>query len=232
MTDPGPEYWRRQTSQLEVYNALLRIVEAEPDRFTGLVGDGSGETMRLTLYAVDPTVRDDARIAALVARAPDVHVEVTIVDSRRSLRELTAVRDDIIRNEPLRRDDGFRGIELWIEPVQETVVVRVSDSFVDTIRRRFAHHGDAVTAVGNGPVDLSIRLGRHTGSREGWPVPSLAPDDAIGRPYEEVAALYRSEGFRVMILHLEDPFGQEQSLSPDRITLLVHDGRVHDATQS
>ncbi|GEL26054.1 hypothetical protein PSU4_50080 [Pseudonocardia sulfidoxydans NBRC 16205] len=231
MTDPGSEYWRRQAVQLEVYNGLLRIVEADPDRFTGLVGDNSGETMRLTIHAVDPTVRDDERIAAQVAQASKGDVEITFVDSRRSLRELTAVQADIIRQNPL-QENGSRGIELWIDAAASTVCVRVADSAVDTMRRQFAHHGDGVTVVGNGSVDLSIRLGRHTGPREGWPVPSLAPDDAIGRPFEEVAALYRSEGFRVEIYHLEDPFGEEQSLDPDRVTLLVHDGKVHDATQS
>lgn len=231
MIDPGPEHWRRQHLQLEVYNALLRIVEGEPDRFTGLVGDGSGETMRLTVHSFDPTVRDDARIVALVARAPEVDVEVTFVDSRRSLRELTAVHDDVMRQRPS-QENGLRAVMSWIDPAAATVRVQLADSAVDRVQKQFAHHGDAVTVIGNGPPDLSIRLGRYTGSRDGWPVPSLDPDDATGRPFEEVAALYRSEGFEVAIHHLEDPFGIETKLDPHRIHLLVHDGRVHDATQS
>ncbi|GAY13084.1 hypothetical protein [Pseudonocardia sp. N23] len=229
--DPGPEYWRRQHAQLEVYNELLRIVEGEPDRFTGLVGDGSGETMRITVHAVDPTVRYDERVAGLVARAPHVDVEVTFVDSRRSLRELTAIRDDVVHQNPL-QESGLRGLELWIDPSEETVYVRVADSAVETIRRRFAQHGAALTVVGNGPADLSTRLRRFSGSRDGWPVPTLDPDDAAGRPAEEVATLYRSEGFDVVIVHLEDPFGLETKLDPRRITLLVHDGRIVDAAQS
>ena len=89
---------------------------------------------------------------------------------------------------------------------------------------------DLVT--GNGPPDLSTRPGRHAGPRDGWPVPTLAPDAAAGRPAEEVAAAYRDEGFEVEVHDLEDPYLLHSDLRPHRIRLLVADGRVVDATQA
>ena len=63
-------------------------------------------------------------------------------------------------------------------------------------------------------------------------MPTLAPDQAAGRPTEEVAELYRREGFEVEIYHLGDPFLLNCDLRPHRIRLLVHDGHVVDATQA
>ncbi len=228
MADPGPEYWRRQAAQLPVINAIQSLIDQEPDRFTGLTTGGSDH---VTLHVVDPTVRQDDRLVALLDDARSVDIEVEFADSARSLRELKAINDEILQTDPLQKN-GVRAAEFWIDPATATVRIHVADSAVDVVGRVFARHGDAVVVTGNGPVDLSTRLRPFSGSRAGWPVPTLAPDQAAGRPTQEVAGVYRSEGFEVEIYHLGDPFLLNSDLRPHRIRLLVHDGHVVDATQA
>lgn len=228
MTDPGPEYWRRQAAQLPVIGAMQSLVEQEPDRFTGLTSVGSD---RVTLHVVDPTVRQDDRLVTLLEDARKAGIEVGFTDSPRSLRDLDAINDEILRTDPF-TTNGVRTAEFWIDPATATVRIHVADSAVDVVRRVFARHGDAVVVTGHGPVDLSTRLPRFPGSRAGWPVPTPAPDQAAGRPTEEVAEMYRSEGFEVEIYHLGDPFLLNSDLRPHRIRLLVHEGHVVDATQA
>lgn len=228
MTDPGPECWRRQAAQLPVIDAMQSLIEQEPDRFTGLTSVGSD---RVTLHVVDPTVRQDDRLVTLLADAREAGIEVGFADSPRSLRDLNAINDEILRTDPF-PTNGVRAAEFWIDPSTATVRIHVADSAVDVVRRVFARHGDAVVVTGHGPVDLSTRLPRFSGSRTGWPVPTPAPDQAVNRPTEEVAGLYRSEGFEVEIYHLGDPFLLNSDLRPRRIRLLVHEGHVIDATQA
>lgn len=227
MTDPAPGYWRRQAAQLPVINAMRALIDGEPDRFTGLTTDGSD---RVTLHVVDPSVREDERLVALLDDAHSVDIEVEFTEGPRSLRELAAIKEEILRTGPF-RESGVRAARFWIDPATATVRIHVADPAVDLVRRVFARHGDAVVVTGEGPVDRSMRLGRFTGSREGWPVPTLAPDQAAGRPTGDVVELYRSEGFEVEIHHLGDPFMLDSDLQPHRIRLLVHDGHVTDATQ-
>jgi hypothetical protein len=226
MTDPGPEYW--QAAQLPVINAMQSLIDQEPDRFTGLTTAGSDH---VTLHFVDPTVRQDERLVTLLDDARTADIEVEFTESPRSLRELNTINDEI-RRADLFREHGVRAAQFWIDPATATVEIHVADSAVDVVRRVFAPYGDAVVVTGNGRVDLSMRLRPYSGSREGWPVPTLAPDQAAGRPTEEVVELYRSEGFEIEIYYLGDPFLLNRDLRPHRIRLLVHEGRVVDATQA
>ncbi|MCW2721607.1 hypothetical protein [Pseudonocardia sp.] len=157
-------------------------------------------------------------------------IEVEFAESPRSLRELNAINDEIRQTNPF-QEVGVRVAQFWIDPATAAVAIHVADSAVDVVRRMFARHGDAVIVTGNGPVDLSTRLGHFSGSRDGWPVPSLAPDHAAGRVTDEVAELYRGEGFEVEIYHLGDPYMLHSDQRPGRIRLLVHDGHVVDAGQ-
>ncbi|MGD9527324.1 MAG: hypothetical protein AB7V44_11105 [Pseudonocardia sp.] len=97
-------------------------------------------------------------------------------------------------NDP-RSEPGFRSIEFWVDPPTATVQILVADAAVDTVRRKLAHQGEAVVVLGKGPADPSARRSRYGGSREGWPHPSLATDDAAGQSVDDVAELYRREGF-------------------------------------
>lgn len=227
-TDPGPEFWRRQAAQPAVIGAVEDLIDREPDRFTGLTADGSGH---VTLHVTDSAVLDDARLVALLEDARAADIEVTSTVQPRSLRELRAIYDEILRTDPFRAH-GVDAAEFRIDPATATVRILVADAAVDLVRRVFARHGDAVVVIGNGPPDLSTRLHRHTGPRDGWPVPTLAPDDAAGRPAEEVAELYRGEGFEVEVHDLGGPYALHADLRPHRIRLLVADGRVVDATQA
>ena len=227
-TDPGPEFWRRQAEQLTVIGAVEDLVDREPDRFTGLTAAGSGH---VTLHVTDPAVLGDARLVALLEDARAVGIDVTSAVGPRSLRELRAIYDEILRTDPFRAH-GVDAAEFRIEPATATVRILVADVDVDLVRQVFAPHGDAVVVIGCGPPDLSTRLGRHTGPRDGWPVPTLAPDDAAGRPVEEVAEPYRDEGFEVEVHDLGGPYALHSDLHPHRIRLLVADGRVVDATQA
>ncbi|GAA1839847.1 hypothetical protein GCM10009836_18810 [Pseudonocardia ailaonensis] len=170
-------------------------------------------------------------LVALLEAARAEDVEVVFAESPRSLRELKAIHDEVLRAHSRFQELGVRAAGLWIDPATATVVIHVADSSTDVVRRLYAHHGSAVAVTGNGPVDLSERLPHTTEPRDDWPVPTLAPDDAAGRATEEVAELYRSEGFEVEFHHLGDPYGLESSLDPNRIRLLVHDGHVVDATR-
>ena len=228
MTDPGPEYWRRQAVQLPVIDALRDLIEREPDRFTGLTTAGSDH---VTLHVVDPTVRQDERVIALLDDARTADIDVKFAESPRSLRELNAIADEMRQTNPF-QEVGVRAAQFWIDPATAAVAIHVADSAVDALRHMFARYGGAVVVTGNGPVDLSTRLGRYSGSRDGWPVPSLAPDQAAGRVTEDVAELYRGEGFDVEIYHLGDPFMLNSDLKPGRIRLLVHEGHVVDAAQA
>lgn len=227
-TDPGPEFWRRQAAQLTVIGAMEDLIDREPDRFTGLTAAGSGH---VTLHVTDLAVLEDARLVVLLQDARAVRIDVGHCEVPRSLRELRAIYDEILRTDPFRAH-GVDAAEFRIDPVTATVRILVADSAVDLVRRVFARHGDAVAVVGNGPPELSTRLRRHTGPRDGWPVPTLPPDQAAGRPAEEVAEVYRGEGFEVEVHHLEGPYMLHSDLRPHRIRLLVADGRVVDATQA
>jgi hypothetical protein len=228
MTDPGPEYWRRQAAQLTLINAIRSLIDQEPDRFTGLSTAGSGH---VTIHLIDPTVRQDERLVTLLDNARVADIEVEFTESPRSLRELTAIHDEILRTDLFKRH-GVRGATFGIDPATATIGITVADSAVDLVRRVFARYGEAVVVSGTGPVDLYTRLERHSGSRDGWPVPTLAPDEAAGRATKEIAELYRREGFEVEIYHLGDPYILNADLRSRRIRLLVHDGRVVDATQA
>lgn len=227
-TDPGPEFWRRQAAQLAVIGAMEDLIDREPDRFTGLTAAGSGH---VTLHVTDLAVLEDARLVVLLRDARAVRIDVGHCEVPRSLRELRALYDEILRTDPFRAH-GVDAAEFRIDPATATVRILVADSAVDLVRRVFARHGDAVAVVGNGPPELSTRLRRHTGPRDGWPVPTLLPDEAAGRPAEEVAEVYRGERFEVEAHHLEGPYMLHSDLRPHRIRLLVADGRVVDATQA
>ena len=208
--------------------AVQDLIDREPDRFTGLTAAGSDH---VTLHVTDPSVLRDERVVALLDDARAVGSEVMSGEGPRSLRELRAINEEILRTDPFRAH-GIGAAQSWIDPATATVRILVADSAVDVVRRVFARHGDAVVVTGNGPLDLSTRLSRFPGPRDGWPVPTLAPDDARGRPIDEVAEIYRGEGFEVEVHHLGDPYLLHSDLRPHRIRLLVTDGRVVDATQA
>lgn len=225
-TGPGPGYWERQAEQLAVIDAVQDLVDREPDRLTGLTTAGSG---RVTLHVADPAVLQDGRLVALLQDARAVGIEVTSDVGPRSLRELRAIQDEILRTRPF-HTHGIGVAQFWIDPATATVRILVADSAVDRVRQVFARHGDAVVVIGNGPPDLSTRPTGYGGGRGARPVPALTPDEAAGRPAEEVAEVYRSEGFRVVIHHLEDPFVLTADLRSDRIRLIAAGGRVVEAT--
>jgi hypothetical protein len=228
MTDPGHEYWRRQAVQLEVINALQELIDRVPDRYAGMSTVGSAE---LTVYVADPNAAHDDRFIALLDDARAASIQAAVAHSPRPLRTLRAIMNGIMSNDP-GSEPGFRAIECWMDPPTATVRVLVADAAVDTVRRKLAHHGEAVVVLGNGPADPSTRLPRYGGSREGWPQPSLATGDAAGKRVDGVAELYRREGFTVELYYLGEPVGLTGDLRSDRIRLLVHDGRIVDATQA
>jgi hypothetical protein len=225
MTENDGFDWAKQSAQLTVINAIQDLIKQESTRCTGLVAEGSG---RVTIHVVDPAMYRDDRMRALLDDAREAGIEVMQATSPRSLHELTAVHDAIVGPGPL---DGIRWTQMWIDPGTAAVAVRVADSSVDTARRALADYAAAVVVIGAGPVDLSARLPRHRESRDGWPIPALAPDDAAGLSTDLAAERYRDEGFQVQILRLEDHGAMTLDLRPNRIRLLVHDGRVVDATQ-
>ncbi|WP_297658944.1 hypothetical protein [Pseudonocardia sp.] len=53
-------------------DALRDLIDQEPDRFTGLTTAGSDD---VTLHVVDPTVREDERLLALL----DLRCSMTLV---------------------------------------------------------------------------------------------------------------------------------------------------------
>jgi hypothetical protein len=71
--------------------------------------------------------------------------------------------------------------QFWIDPATAIVRIHIADFAVEVIRRAFARYGDAVVVTGNGPVDMSTRQLRFPGSRDGWPMRTLAPDQAAKR---------------------------------------------------
>lgn len=145
-TDPGPEFWRRQAAQLAVIGAMEDLIDREPDRFTGLTAAGSGH---VTLHVTDLAVLEDARLVMLLQDARAVRIDVGHCEVPRSLRELRALYDEILRTDPFRAH-GVDAAEFRIDPATATVRILVADSAVDLVRRVFARHGDAVAVVGNG----------------------------------------------------------------------------------
>jgi hypothetical protein len=159
MTDPGPEYRRRQSAQLTVINAIRSLIDQEPDRLS------TAESGHVTIHLVGPTVRQDERLVTLLDNARVADIEVEFTESPRSLRELTAIHDETLRTDPF-KGHGVRGAMFGIDPATATIGITVADSAVDLVRRVFAPYGEAVVVSGTGPVDLSTRLERHSGSRE------------------------------------------------------------------
>jgi hypothetical protein len=118
------------------------------------------------------------------------------------------------------------GIDIATATVQVTVAARA----VEEARRACARYEGAVVITA---VDRSqfTTLPGNSGSREGWPLPTIAPQTTIGQPVAAVADRYRAEGFTVQIIDPDIHGGVEADLSPGRIRLLVHDDVIVDASQ-
>ncbi len=227
MTDPGPEFWTRPHAQLTVINAMTRLIEDEPDRFTGIHTDTSA---RVTLYVIDPGVVEEPLLARLLDDAGQEGIAITVAPGVRPLRELNRIMDDIIRTQPF-ESLGALGAGWWIDPPTGTVQVQVAEMAVDAVRTAFARYGNAVVVLSVGPPDPTARLPRHSGSRAGWPVPTASTDSVVGRPAEGTTRRYRDEGFDVETHHPGHPLALDMDLRPGRIRLLVHEGAVVDASQ-
>lgn len=227
MTDPGPESWARQGAQLVVIDAMKSLIDAEPDRFTGVKTDTSA---RVTLYVIDPGVLDEPPFARLLVDADRERMAITIAPGVRPLRELNRIMDDILRTQPFESLGAFRA-GWWIDPPTGTVQVQVAEVAVEAVRAAFAGYGDAVVVLSVGPPDLTIRLPRHSGSRAGWPVPTASTDSVVGQPTDATTRRYQDDGFAVEIHHLGHPLALNADLRPGRIRLLVHEGAVVDASQ-
>jgi len=61
--------------------------------------------------------------------------------------------------------------------------------------------------------------------------PRTPVGDVAGRPTDEVAELYRADGFRVQVVEIDDDPVLTMDLRADRIRVFVRDGQVVRATQ-
>lgn len=61
--------------------------------------------------------------------------------------------------------------------------------------------------------------------------PQTPVADVPGRPTDEVAELYRADGFRVQVVEIDDDPVLTMDLRADRIRVFVRDGQVVRATQ-
>ena len=224
--DRGPEFWARQHDQLVVINALQRLIDEQPDSFTGLTTNGS---VHVVIHLVDPTAADQAPFRALLQDARRENIEIALAQGLRPLRTLNQIMSDIVRSK-IFTEVGVHVVGCGIDVATATVQVTVAARSVADARRACARYDGAIviTAVDRNAFGM---LSRHRGSREGWPVPIVAPEATIGRPVTAVADRYRVEGFTVQIIDPDIHGGVEADLSPNRIRLLVHDGVIVDATQ-
>ena len=223
--DPGPEFWARQHDQLVVVNELQRLIDEQPDRFTGLTTNGSAH---IVVHLVDPTAAEEDRFRALLQDAQRETIEVELVQGRRPLRLLNRIMSDIGRGK-IFAAAGVHVIGCGIDTATATVQVTVAARSVQDARRACARYDGAIVITA---VDRSaLTLFHHSRSREGWPVPSVPPASTIGQPVAAVADRYRAEGFTVEIVDPDIHGGIDADLSPNRIRLLVHDDVIVDASQ-
>jgi hypothetical protein len=221
--DPGPEFWARQHDQLVVINELRRLIDEQPDRFTGLTTNGSG---RVVIHVVDLAAVEQERFRALLQDARREKIEIDVVPGLRPLRGLNRIMDDMGRGQVL----GMRPVSCGIDVATSTVQITVAARIVEEARRACARYDGAVVITA---VDRNA-FGPLPGRRDspaGWPVPSVAPMSTIGQAVAAVAERYRTEGFTVQIIDPDIHGGVEADLRPSRIRLLVHDGVIVDATQ-
>jgi hypothetical protein len=209
-----------------VINALRRLIDEQPDRFTGLTTNGSS---RVVVHLVDPAAADQDRFRALLRDARRESIEVEFAEGLRPLRALRRIMDDIGRGRIL-AEVGVHVVGCGIDIATATVQVVVAARSVPDARRACARYDGAVVI---NAVDRSAftTLPGYSGSREGWRVPTVRPETTIGQPVTPVADRYRAEGFAVEIIDPDIHGGVEVDLQPDRIRLLVHDAVIVDATQ-
>ena len=222
--DPGPEFWARQHDQLVVINELRRLIDEQPDRFTGLTTNGSAHVV---IHLVDPAAAEEDRFRALLQDAQREKIEVELVQGRRPLRLLKRIMDDVLCGQVFA---GVCPVSCGIDVATATVQVTVAERAVEEARRECGRYDGAVVVTA---IDRSrfTTLPGHSGSREGWPVPTVAPKSTIGQPVAGVADRYRDEGFQVEIVDPDLHAGITADLRPNRIRLLVHDDVIVDASQ-
>ncbi len=167
--DPGPEFWRRQHDQLVVINELRRLIDEQPDRFTGLTTNGSAHVV---VHLVDPTAAEKDRFRALLQDARRENIAIELVQGLRPLRLLNQIMSDIGRGK-IFAEVGVHVIGCGIDTATATVQVTVAARSVADARRACARYGGAIVITA---ADRSgLTLFHHSRSREGWPVPSVPP---------------------------------------------------------
>lgn len=209
-------------------NAIERLIEEQPDRFTGLTTRGSGD---VTVYVVDESVIAEEPFTALRREAVATGIELYTAQGLRPRSELTRVMDAITRSGIL-GTPAFAGAQWGIDPASATVQLRVGEAGVDEVRAAFAELGGAVAITSVPPEEGMTTLGGgHRGPHEGWPAPTLPLDDVVGMRSDAVAQTYRDDGFIIETYQYGYPGMFTSDLAFRRIRLLVRDGVVVDARQ-
>jgi hypothetical protein len=192
-TDPGPEFWARQHDQLVVINAMDAAVQADPDRFTGLVPNGSGE---LTVRLVDPAAADEPAFAALLSDAATAGIAVTISPAPRPLAVLEHVMAEATRSIG-QLGPVSAGAEWWIDSATATVRVRVAAAHAATMRAALGGDGDALV-VEEVPIeeDMTAFPWPQRAPEPGWPVPDPPVAEAAGHTAATLAGPTARRGSR------------------------------------
>ncbi|WP_232666792.1 hypothetical protein [Pseudonocardia sp. TRM90224] len=223
--DPGPEFWARQQSQLVVINRIRDMIDEQPDRFTGLVTNGSGHA---TVYVVDPAATQQPRFVALVDEAGGAGIDLVVTQGVRSSKLLDAIMSEV---GAVLAEADVVAVGTGVDVVSGSVEVHVATRWIDRARAVCAaRYGPAVTII---EIDRNAfsKLPFHPEPADDWPRPSVPITDQIGRDVGAVAELYRREGFQVQVLDPDRHGGATADLRPNRIRFLVHDGRIVDAAQ-
>lgn len=215
-----PDWLLRGQSVPAVVKAIERLVEEQPDRFTGVSRHGDDE---FTVHVVDPAAATEEPFATLRRQADEADIVLRTAPSPRSRSELIRVMEAISHG---------AGAQWGIHPATATVRLQVAEADAEAAHAALDRFGAAITITSVLPATLAPVLPR--GPREPrawWPMPSLPVHEAIGMPADEVERNHVAEGFTVDLYHHGHRFGFHENRVPGRIRLFVRDGVVEDATQ-